>query len=188
MSLVSLFIAGRSRVEAALQSLQQTGVTDDGSVTRYLDPKTGHEWLLSQLWDRHGGPPYLRRGAEPALSEILEFISAAENDTDVAAAVLHVEGQPGGYEHYSAVLAALEAMLEANPTQRQLRNILVALAWLPLEGGCSNLRPVVGKSFAQIERDYQEFVALGRRAGALRVLAERRSGLTIDCDEGMFDR
>jgi hypothetical protein len=183
MSPGSLFIAGRSRVEAALQSLQQTGVTDGGWVTCYLDLQTGDEWLLSQLWDRHGGPLYLRRRAEPALSEILAFISATKNDADVAAALLHIRNQREGYEHYPAVLTALEAMMEANAKPR---NILVALAWLGVEADTSNRRPVVGKTFAQVERDHQDFVALGQRARALRTLVERRSGLKVDRDEGLF--
>jgi hypothetical protein len=188
MPLSSLFIAGRSRVEAALQNLQRMGVTDGGWVTCYLDPQTGDEWLLSQLWDRHGGPPYLRRSAEPALSEILAFISATENDADVAAAVLHIKNQREGYEHYPAVLAALEAMMDGDPTPPKLRNILAALAWMGVEADISNRRPVVGKSFAQIERDQQEFVALAQRSRALRVIVERRSGLKIERDESIFTR
>jgi hypothetical protein len=189
MAIDPFFIAERSRIDVALQSFQRTGELHDGFVTCYLDPKTGDEWLLYRLWDYHGsGPPCLRRRAEPSLGELLALIATTKSDAEVAAAVLYIKTQRGGHENYPALLASLEATLKDDPTPRKLRNILVALEWLAIEGNASNWRPIEGKSFEAIERDYQEAVALGKRAEALRVVAERRSGLTMDQDSGIFDR
>jgi hypothetical protein len=157
-----MYVLDRERQNQVLAGLVLQEEGNTGWTQYFADPATGETWKLyyPQSQMHGGGPRVLRKECLPMdPGKLLVRCVVDGNRDDVLGAAYDLSSEP---ETWDEVIALLERERTAAPVEHVelfLRNLGVL--------GTVNVRPVVGKSVSEIERDASHFASLSERAAKL---------------------
>lgn len=157
-----MYILDHDQQEALLRQLVLIEHRDGGWSATYNDPSTKKTWILFRHHgESHGGGMRVLREEPPPklLSDWLTMCFSSGNSDDVRGLAWELSG---GYDQWEGILDWLEARpVVISPGHLKL--FIDNLEILPPR----NRRSVVGKTIQEIDKDYDFFKGLSKRAKLL---------------------
>jgi hypothetical protein len=161
------FICNQGEVDFKLQTLTQTGTSEDGGTSYFMDKSSNEEWILTRYDSEYhgGGVPVLKKLPEPTINQLMHiaFTSVDKNDIIGSSRELSEREKCDGHDFRDKLIERLLLVDISKLTDFEKERIKIIVYESDLYDS-TNRREIVGKHFTEIERDANYYRTISQKA------------------------
>ena len=161
------FICNQDEVQLKLETLNKTGVSDDGWTHFYQNKNANEKWLLTKYNSEYhgGGVTVLKRLPEPTFQELINLVLTSVDTSDIIGASLELSER----ERYKKedfrdhLINRLLQVDTSNLTDFEKERLRIIIYESDLYDA-TNRRNIVGKHFTEIQKDADYYQTISQKA------------------------
>jgi hypothetical protein len=170
---MQFFICNQDEVDSKLQTLTQTGSSDDGWTHHYVDRDTNEQWILTRYHSENqgGGIPVLKRLPELTIDELIDIALTSCDKNDIIGASIELsERERTKKDDFRNKLVERLMMVDTSKLDRFEKQRLKIIIQESDLYDATNRREIVGKHYSEIQQDADYYSTVAQKA--TEILAE----------------